>query len=149
MPDQLPWCACCRVWKMSEHATKVILPSNFRRASLPVWIASGTALQKNHRRSGRLCDYIVHVPERGASYAVLELKSRVDNAVIVVEQLQGGLDLLARSIPPSAAVQAVLVHSRGLGTMEVRSLRRGRLVIRGSRVPIRLERSGAKLMDFM
>jgi hypothetical protein len=143
--ESFPWCRCCKVSKMRDAGTRLVVSTGGNKKNAKGRIASGTKLQANHGLSGKLSDYLVERLEAvGGLYYVVELKSRVQHVEQLVAQLQAGANLLESHCPPRPLV-AVVVKSRRLGPIELRLLRQRQVIYRGSRVPIRIVNSGTNL----
>lgn len=138
------WCASCAVTRMAENNSKVIMPPSEHGVR---WvIISGTKYQAHHALSGKLCDYVAKRSDSGGpdTFAVLELKSRVQHVGSIVEQLQAGLNLLTDADVSNTV--AVLVHARGLNAQEVRALARLHVTLRGRRMQVIRKRSPLELV---
>jgi len=132
--DSLGHKTCCAVTKVTENRCKISLPGKEG-----CWLClSGTAYQKNHRHTGKLCDLILfwRDPVGRNRIAVVELKSGTLRPSEVAQQLQAGADLAMSMVKnlPGIHFAPVLLHG-GLTSIQSRELKKHRIQF-GNRSPL-------------
>ena len=144
-----PYYLACSASKVSERRTNLVLAARKGSQTFCWTIVSGTNLQLNHALPGVLCDYLVaRVSPGGTLNVAIELKSNVQHANHICDQLQAGLELLATdpTIKPRT-VRALLVYYGRLPVMELRALDARKLTFRGQRVELLKQHSGYELAN--
>lgn len=84
-------------------------------------------------QTGKRCDYLFVGEEKGAVYvAPIELKSGGFGVSAVIEQLQGGADILDSWLPPGSIFRfaPVLVHGKGVHREDRNKLRKAHNVVK-------------------
>jgi hypothetical protein len=105
---------------------------------------SGTQYQTNHGFDGKLCDCLVFWSIDGADVVgAVELKAGGLSASSVIEQLQGGADVIDRVASRCRSLEFVpLVAHNGVKPLEVREFRRQKVTFRGTSYLAALKRCG-------
>lgn len=138
--------ACCEAQSLAESGCTVYLP----RRSTSSLCLSGTRYQAVHRQKGRLCDHIFWwINNKTLLAMAIELKGGQAQVGHLVDQLQGGADLIASlSCDAKVTFLPVLVHKQ-INTIQIRVLRKARITFRSQRHKIELIRCGAKIEDVL
>ncbi len=87
----------------------------------------------NIAQTGKRCDYLFVGEEKGVAYvAPIELKSGGFVSSSVLDQLQGGADIVASWLPPDSAFRFVpiLAHGKGVHREDLKTLRSARIKLR-------------------
>jgi hypothetical protein len=113
-------------------------------------IISGSLYQAQHAYANPLCDYVLHrSPARGAVplHAILaELKSRGSiRAKHIRDQLQGGVTLIEQKVATVVDGVECLLVVDGISNPEIAALARLTVSWRGTKIPIRIRKSGTVL----
>jgi hypothetical protein len=110
----------------------------------------------NH--TGRKCDFIIFYGDSSITLVSAEMKSGGLSAEHVAEQIQFGAnkgDEMVRSFEAAEDARValkfipLLVHSRGINTIELRMLRSRGVTFRGKRFFVVLVRAGSSLKDIV
>lgn len=141
-------CRCCIVGRCRGPNCRLALPAEGVRACI-----SGSEVQRHHEdfRDRKLCDCLVLLEiEGGDKHGVaIELKGGAVDGSAVVEQLQGGADLMKANAGEPLTFSAVLVHAGGLRAVEIRDLRSRFVRFEGQRRRVLLGRCGNSLADVL
>lgn len=141
-----PWCECCASTRVEDSGSKVKIPIKSSGGEKLKWrISSGTCIQRNHGGSGKLCDFLLARESSSPAYFAVELKSRVQHAGNIADQIQSGATILEQHGDGRADFSAILVKSRGVSTHELRILRTKKINYRGVKHPIQVANSGCVL----
>jgi hypothetical protein len=131
---------------MEESGSKLTVPRRNGSGEALDWlIASGTCIQRHHGIGGKLCDFLSARNSSLPAYFAIELKSRVQHAKDIVEQIQAGASILSSDGDGRRDFHAVLVKSRGVSSNELRILKANKIHYRGVKYPIKVMNSGSCL----
>lgn len=129
---------CCGTKSCKDGKCSVKLPAQS-------YCLKGRVYQQTHEYAGRLCDFIAFfVHESDDWCAAIELKGGRIDASIVVQQLQGGAEIIDEivGLGGTTSFVAVLVHRGRMSQNERRVLQRRRIKFGGRKHLIRPMRCG-------
>jgi hypothetical protein len=129
-------CSCCLRRGCKDSGCSVSIPPGSRSIC-------GNKYQSNHNHPEKLCDCIIFGLNGDRQYAApVELKSGRLTARNVLEQLQGGADIAAGTLPNTADLVPVVAANR-IDPIATKAFFRLRIKFRGTEIPISTLHCGA------
>jgi hypothetical protein len=138
----LSHCKCCQARRCKDAGCHISMP----KGGSARFILAGTTYQTNHSFSSPLCDFLVFLCAKDDHVYVLELKSGSFSISDVVNQLQGGADVVS-TITDGSRVRfyPVLVQAKGVSAIERKALASRKVLYGGRQYSVFVARCGSSL----